>query len=904
MTSYSKITNYIFKEDIGEGNFGKVKLAIHKETGEEFAIKILNKKQIQIKMKNTIFKENEIITKFNHINVIFVFAIIEDPDNYYIVMEYCKTGELFDYIVAHQYLSEEESSIFFYQLINGIEYIHSKGIAHRDLKPENLLLTENNILKIIDFGLSHEFDNINFLSTKCGSPSYAAPEIIKGEKYDGFKTDIWCCGIILYAMVCGYLPFEGETNKILFKNIAECNPEIPDYLSKECQELIKNILKEQPTERITIEEIKKSKFYLKGKKLCNINYPQIEKSVLKRRHRIRSYDKSEQNKDNEIKIISTEDKKKNIKNLIEESLKDLDNNKSERSAKIRNRDTKKSMKLINTKTVLNTFRDKISLINKNFNKKIRKFHKNMNLILNTDANVIVNNKINKDPLFNNNRLITLTKFNNNSNNINTLNLAGYNIKTAPNSKNKEIKNINNQKETKKIPWKVVKENKNLEKYKQRKKYEMIYNNLSLSNDKHMKNEIELNKNINLKSINTNNITNSINIINNINNTINNYGTLNIFSNKTQIKTNKKSPEIMKKNDIKNIKKYNTNIINKNDKNLNLKYIKKNIRTADSSKSSKKENKRNQIKSISKTHKDNKKNNSKSRTINSNKGKSNKNINLTNKNSNNIKLLQHPSLKVENKLLIKQNYISRLINNINLINRNKKCISISGKNGNKLNIFDKINSIQNISKSLNKSKKIEKNKILSEMRCENKRNQRNKKEQKKSYLSPLQKILHTENNERKNKFNSNSISINKRNNNSEIKNSIGSNPRAKSSKIRKNKNNKNDLNIDNYNHQLSNKRNGKIIYNIKRMLENKNNKKISYSRLINNINSIKNISKSINNIKSNYKRHGNNINKSTSKNISKKMDLNRINIRIIKNLNNFNYHNIKDFFRINLKNINI
>ena len=906
MSSYSKITNYIFKEDIGEGNFGKVKLAIHKETGEEFAIKILNKKQIKIKMKNTIFKENEIISKFNHINVIFVFAIIEDTENYYIVMEYCKTGELFDYIVEHQYLSEEESSIFFYQLINGIEYIHSKGIAHRDLKPENLLLTENNILKIIDFGLSHEFDKINFLSTKCGSPSYAAPEIIKGGKYDGFKTDIWCCGIILYAMVCGYLPFEGETNNVLFKNIVECNPEIPEYLSEECQELIKNILKEEPMERITIDEIKNSKFYLKGKKLCNINYSQIEKCVLKRRHRIRSYDKSEQNKKNEIKILSTEDKKKNIKNLIEESFKDLENNKSERSAKIRNRDFRKNMKLINTKTVLNTFRDKISLINKNFNKKIRKFHKNMNLILNTDANVIVNNKINKDPLFNNNRLITLTKFNNNSNNINTINSTNNYIKTTSNSKNKEIKNINNQKETKKIPWKVIKENKNSDKYRQRKKYEMIYDNLSLNNDKHRKNNIiELNKNTNLKSINTNGITNSINIINNINNTINNYGTLNIFSNnKTQIKTSKLSPDLTRKNDIKNIKKYNTNIINKNDKNLNLNCLKKNIRTAESSKSSKTENNRNQIKSVSNAYKINKKINSNSRTINSNKGKSNKNINLTKKNSNNIKYLQHPSLKVENKLLINQNYIGRLINNINLINRNKKYISISGKNGNRLNIFDKINSIQNISKSSNKSKKIDRNKKSNEKNKKNNRNKRNIKEQKQNYLSPIQNMIHTEYIERKNKFiSSKSNIINKRNNNSETKNSIGSNKRAKSSKTRKNKNN-NDKKVNIYHQLLSNKRNGNVIYNKKRMSENKNNKKISYSRLINNINNIKNISKSINNIKSNYKQHGNNINKTTSKKITKKIDFNRINIQIIKNLNNYNYQNIKDFFRINMKNINI
>jgi 5'-AMP-activated protein kinase catalytic alpha subunit len=133
MSDYSNIQNYSLKEDIGEGNFGKVKIGIFKKTGEEFAVKILNKKKIKIKMKNAVFKENEIITKFNHVNVIFVYDIIEDDDNYYIVMEYCKSGELFDYIVDRQHLEEDEASVFFYQLINGVEYIHSLGISHRDL---------------------------------------------------------------------------------------------------------------------------------------------------------------------------------------------------------------------------------------------------------------------------------------------------------------------------------------------------------------------------------------------------------------------------------------------------------------------------------------------------------------------------------------------------------------------------------------------------------------------------------------------------------------------------------------------------------------------------------------------------------------------------------------------------
>ena len=910
MSSYSKISNFILKEDIGEGNFGKVKLAIHRETGEEFAIKILNKQQIKIKMKNTIFKENEIITKFNHINVIFVFAIIDDPDNYYIVMEYCKTGELFDYIVAHQYLSEEESAIFFYQLINGVEYIHSKGIAHRDLKPENLLLTENNILKIIDFGLSHEFDKINFLSTKCGSPSYAAPEIIKGRKYDGFKTDIWCCGIILYAMVCGYLPFDGENNNVLFKNIVECNPEIPDYLSFECQELIMDILKEDPDERITIDEIKKTKFYLKGKALCNINYPQIEKSVIKRRHRIRSYDRGEQNKDNIIKMVNTEEKKNNIKNLIEESFKDLENNKSERSAKIRNSENKRHIRFINTKTALNTFKDKINLINKNFNKTIKKFHKNMNLILNTDANAIVNNKIKNDPLFLN-QIITFTQKNNknsitnNSNNINTVNSTiktiNY-IKSASNSKNKNRKIINSQKKENKkenkISWKIFKNNKSSEKHRQRKIYEIIYNNLSHSNEKNNKNKLEFNKNNNSKSNNSNNITNSINIINNINNTINNYGTLNILSNKTQIQNNKLSPQSKIKNEIKNIKKINTNNHNKNSKNLNFNNFNKNIRSTNSSKSAKKESRKTTMNNNSKSNRNSKKKTSKSKTITLNQEKRNKNINLHNNKNNYNSKLEYPSLKAENKSLPKQNYINRILNIINLMDKNRKCISISDKNSKKENYYHKINSKHSLSKSSKKSK-VEEKKKSNDKYKEKTRNSNDLKNI--NNLSPIQKVLNTECNIHKNKLsNLHSISNNKRNNVSKLKNITELNSRSKSSKNNKNQTNKKFNNINNNEKSIKKRIENKKNYNKKRHSDYNSKKFVSYSRFLNNIINIRNNSKSINNIKSDSrKKNKNNKISKKSKDKTKKLNANQINIRIIKNLNNFNYKDFKEYIHKNM-----
>ena len=270
MSNEEDISNYSLIKNIGEGNFGKVKLGIDKKTGEKYAIKIMSKEKIKTQIGKKIIPEIEISRMFNHKNVIHVYKILEDELNYYIIMEYCSRGELFDYIVSKQRLSKEEASNFFYQLINGIEYMHNKGYAHRDLKPENLLLTSNKVLKIIDFGLTHKYNEDMLLKTKCGSPSYAAPEILKGKKYNGFKSDIWCCGIILYAMLCGFLPFEGENNKILFKNIIKCKLDLDIFDDENIRNLIKNILNSEPELRIDIEQIKKNEFYLKGEKLFNI----------------------------------------------------------------------------------------------------------------------------------------------------------------------------------------------------------------------------------------------------------------------------------------------------------------------------------------------------------------------------------------------------------------------------------------------------------------------------------------------------------------------------------------------------------------------------------------------------------------------------------------------------------
>jgi serine/threonine protein kinase len=182
-------------------------------------------------------------------------------------MEYAGGGELFHYIVKKKRLSDNDVNFFFFQIINGLEYMHKNNIVHRDMKPENLLLTDENskILKIIDFGLSNEFSEGRRLSTPCGSPCYAAPEMVLGKRYSGFKTDVWSVGIILFAMACGYLPFEDKSNDVLFKKIIECKVEFPHYISFIHKDLIKKILVANPADRVTVEEIKKHSVYIQGR---------------------------------------------------------------------------------------------------------------------------------------------------------------------------------------------------------------------------------------------------------------------------------------------------------------------------------------------------------------------------------------------------------------------------------------------------------------------------------------------------------------------------------------------------------------------------------------------------------------------------------------------------------------
>ena len=217
---------------LGQVTFSKVCQGIHMPTGEKVAIKIMSKDQIKEKSdKIRIEKEISIQKKLHHHNIVQQYAIIETEKSIYIISEYCSGGELFDYIVSKRKLYEVEACRIYQQLISGLEYLHKQRICHRDLKPENLLFDSRHNLKIADFGLSNDYHK-GKLSTPCGSPCYAAPEMVTGKKYSGSSVDIWSSGIVLYTMVCGFLPFEDDNQNILFGKIAKGLFSLPSFLTR------------------------------------------------------------------------------------------------------------------------------------------------------------------------------------------------------------------------------------------------------------------------------------------------------------------------------------------------------------------------------------------------------------------------------------------------------------------------------------------------------------------------------------------------------------------------------------------------------------------------------------------------------------------------------------------------
>jgi 5'-AMP-activated protein kinase catalytic alpha subunit len=201
-----------------------------------------------------------------HPNIIQLYEIIETPKQLYLIMEYAAHGELFDYIVLHKRVDESVALKLFRQIVSGMAYLHSQNIIHRDLKPENLLLDSNDNIKIVDFGLSNKAPNNSLLKTACGSPCYAPPEMLLGKKYKGPPADIWSCGVVLYALLCGHLPFDDPSTTKLYDKITTADFTVSPHISKLAKDLISKMLRVDPSSRCTIEDIKKHVWFMGGEK--------------------------------------------------------------------------------------------------------------------------------------------------------------------------------------------------------------------------------------------------------------------------------------------------------------------------------------------------------------------------------------------------------------------------------------------------------------------------------------------------------------------------------------------------------------------------------------------------------------------------------------------------------------
>lgn len=259
------VGNYELGRTLGRGNFGKVKYARNTLSGHGFAVKILDKSRIfQLCITDQIKREIGTLKLLKHPNVVRLHEVLASKTKIYMVLEYVTGGELFDRLASNGKLSEAEGRKLFQQLIDGVSYCHDKGVFHRDLKLENLLVDDRGNIKISDFGLSalpQHYRNDGLLHTTCGSPNYVAPEVLANRGYDGATSDIWSCGVILYVILTGVLPFDDRNLAVLYQKIFKGDVQIPKWLSIGAQSLIRRILDPNPVTRLTMVGIRADEWF-------------------------------------------------------------------------------------------------------------------------------------------------------------------------------------------------------------------------------------------------------------------------------------------------------------------------------------------------------------------------------------------------------------------------------------------------------------------------------------------------------------------------------------------------------------------------------------------------------------------------------------------------------------------
>ncbi|KAL5758872.1 hypothetical protein ACOSP7_021483 [Xanthoceras sorbifolium] len=252
---------------LGQGTFAKVYYARSVRTNQSVAIKVIDKEKVlRVGLVDQIKREISVMRIVRHPNVVQLYEVMATKSKIYFIVEYAKGGELFNKVSKGR-LKEDVARKYFQQLINAVDFCHSRGVYHRDIKPENLLLDENENLKISDFGLSALADckrQDGLLHTTCGTPAYVAPEVINRKGYDGEKADIWSCGVVLFVLLAGYLPFHDSNLMEMYRKIGKAEFRCPNWFPPEVRRLLTKILDPNPNTRISISKIKESSWFKRG----------------------------------------------------------------------------------------------------------------------------------------------------------------------------------------------------------------------------------------------------------------------------------------------------------------------------------------------------------------------------------------------------------------------------------------------------------------------------------------------------------------------------------------------------------------------------------------------------------------------------------------------------------------
>ncbi|KAK4606842.1 hypothetical protein RGQ29_000898 [Quercus rubra] len=252
---------------LGQGTFAKVYYARSIGTNQSVAIKVIDKEKImKVALIDQIKREISVMRLVKHPNIIHLYEVMATKTKIYFVVEYAKGGELFNKVSKGK-LKEDVARRYFQQLINAVDFCHSRGVYHRDIKPENLLLDENDNLKVSDFGLSALAESKRqdgLLHTTCGTPAYVAPEVINRKGYDGAKADIWSCGVVLYVLLAGYLPFHDSNLMEMYRKIGKAEYRCPNWFPPEVRRLLSKMLDPNPNTRAPMAKIRESSWFRKG----------------------------------------------------------------------------------------------------------------------------------------------------------------------------------------------------------------------------------------------------------------------------------------------------------------------------------------------------------------------------------------------------------------------------------------------------------------------------------------------------------------------------------------------------------------------------------------------------------------------------------------------------------------